>query len=161
MTIKTFAQPTPRGNTNTRRAMTLIVGVGVLLLLITAFFAWQMSYLPAELDLSRTQMSQRGHFAVTYEPAGGTIPVGELQSWTLSVTTLQGRAIEGAHIEVDGDMPQHGHGLASQPQITQDLGEGRYLLEGLKFQMGGWWVIEATITDGNLTDTVRFNLQLE
>lgn len=161
MTTKPFSQPTARGSTNKRRVLMLGVGAGVVLLLLVAVLGWRMSSAPADLDLSRTQTSQNGHFEVTYEPVAGTIPVNQLQSWTLGVATAEGRGVEGARIEVDGDMPGHGHGLASQPQITQDLGEGRYLLEGLKFQMAGWWVVDATITAGNVTDTVRFNLRLE
>ena len=50
-----------------------------------------------------------------------------------------------AAITVDGDMPQHGHGLPTRPQVTKHLGNGDYLVEGMKFQMGGWWVVDFTI----------------
>lgn len=161
MTSKAFPQPTARGSTNKRRVLTLAIGAGTLALLTVAFLGWRMSSVPAGLDLSRTQTSQNGHFEVAYEPAGGAVPVNEPRSWTLNVTTPEGRGVEGAHIAANGGMPGHGHGLASQPRVTRELGDGRYLVEGFKFQMGGWWVVDATITAGNVTDTVRFNLQLE
>jgi len=30
----------------------------------------------------------------------------------------------------------------------------------MKFQMGGWWVIDFTITTNSHTDAVHFNMQL-
>jgi hypothetical protein len=57
-------------------------------------------------------------------------------------------------------MPQHGHGLPTQPLVTAYLGDGTYLVEGMKFQMGGWWVVDFTIEANGQSDTVRFNLSL-
>ena len=138
----------------------------LLLVLITgvaALIGWRMSFVPADLDLATRQTTQGGHFEVAYAPADldGRVPVNRLHAWTLTVTTPDGGPVEGAQIAVDGDMPQHGHGLPTQPEVTRDFGVGRYLVEGVKFQMGGWWVVDATITAGSVTDTVRFNLRLE
>jgi hypothetical protein len=58
-------------------------------------------------------------------------------------------------------MPQHGHGLPTAPQVTEYLGNGDYLVEGMKFQMGGWWEVRFNITAGDLNDTITFNLTLE
>ena len=66
-----------------------------------------------------------------------------------------------ASISVDGDMPQHGHGLPTRPQVTKHLGNGDYLAEGMKFQMGGWWVVDFTIDAAGQKDTVRFNMILK
>ena len=66
-----------------------------------------------------------------------------------------------ASIGVDGDMPQHGHGLPTRPQVTKHLGNGDYLVEGMKFQMGGWWVVDFTIEANGKQDTVRFNMILK
>jgi hypothetical protein len=57
-------------------------------------------------------------------------------------------------------MPQHGHGLPTRPQVTRALGDGTYLVEGMKFQMGGWWVVDFTIEVNGQSDSVRFNLAL-
>jgi hypothetical protein len=58
-------------------------------------------------------------------------------------------------------MPQHGHGLPSRPQVTKNLGSGNYLVEGMKFQMGGWWVMDFTINANGQTDAVHFNMMLK
>ena len=34
-------------------------------------------------------------------------------------------------------------------------------MEGVKFKMGGWWVMDFDITSGGRTERVRFHLQLK
>jgi hypothetical protein len=43
---------------------------------------------------------------------------------------MNGEPVENATIAVDGDMPEHGHGLPTCPQVTKYLGNGDYLVEG-------------------------------
>jgi hypothetical protein len=130
-------------------------------IIVVAYMGWRMSVVPADLDLSTSHATQNGIFEVAYEPTDNAIPINELHTWTLTVTTPDGQTIDDAQITVDGDMPQHGHGLATQPRVTEYLGEGRYLVEGLKFQMGGWWVMDFTINANGQTDTAQFNLVLK
>ena len=78
----------------------------------------------------------------------------------LAVADAQGRPIEGAVIGVDGGMPQHGHGLPTQPKVTRSVGEGVYEVEGMKFNMGGWWEVKFAIAAAAGADTVTFNLDL-
>lgn len=132
-----------------------------LVIIVAIYMGWRMTYLPANLDLSTSHATQNGLFEVAYEPTDNTIPINELHTWTLIVTTPEGQTVDDAQITVDGDMPQHGHGLATQPQVTQYLGDGKYLVEGLKFQMGGWWVMDFTINANGQTDTAQFNLVLK
>jgi len=144
-----------------RRA--LIVAGGVLALLVmaaAALFLW-MSYVPAELDLASTRQSAQGLYQVSYRPEVQPVPVHQMHRWTLHVESADGRPVENAAIAVDGDMPQHGHGLPTRPQATRYLGNGDYLVEGLKFHMPGWWVMDFVITAHGQTDQVRFNLLLK
>lgn len=137
---------------------------GVILLLSGAFLGymvWRMSYVPADLDLSTTQMSAQGLYEATIVPDTQPIPVNKMQTWVLHLETPDGQPFDKAAITVAGDMPQHGHGLPTRPQVTQNLGGGDYLVEGLKFQMGGWWVMEFDITANGRSDRVSFNLMLD
>ena len=43
----------------------------------------------------------------------------------------------------------------------EHLNTNRQIVEGIKFQMGGWWVMDFAIAAGGRADTVRFNLQLK
>jgi hypothetical protein len=54
-------------------------------------------------------------------------------------------------------MPQHGHGLPTRPQVTRELPDGTYLLEGMKFSMTGWWEIKLAIQTTDAADKVTFN----
>ena len=68
--------------------------------------------------------------------------------------------VAGAIVSVDGGMPQHHHGLPTQPRVTKDYGDGRYLIEGMKFSMSGWWEIKLKIDGAQGADNVTFNLVL-
>jgi hypothetical protein len=57
-------------------------------------------------------------------------------------------------------MPQHGHGLPTSPQATEYLGDGRYLIEGVRFNMGGWWELKFSISAGQGDDSAVFNVVL-
>lgn len=114
----------------------------------------------AGLDFSTTRLSDNGLFRVSYVSSQNIIPVNQMHQWTLHVETVDGELVENATITVDGDMPEHGHGMPTRPQVTKYLGNGDYLVEGMKFQMGGWWVMDFTITVNSDTDAVHFNMKL-
>lgn len=142
----------------------IVMGVvGMLLVLLVAFAAmlYRMNYVPADLDLSTTLPTAQGLFHVHYTPNQEPIAINKLHSWTIRVTDANGEPIADAVIGVDGDMPQHGHGLPTRPQVTRYLGNDEYLVEGMKFQMGGWWVVDFTIDAAGQHDTVRFNMLLK
>ena len=112
-------------------------------------------------DYAIQRLSEQGAWRVSYKPEGAAIPVKQLHSWTLHIERADGSPVTDAVIAVDGDMPEHRHGLPTRPRVTRHLGNGDYLVEGVKFQMGGWWVMEFTISSGGRSDIARFNLQLQ
>ncbi len=136
-------------------------GLVLAIIIIIGTMMARMGSSPADLDYSTTRPSDNGLFNVSYTASTGTVPVNQMHQWTLHVETSDGQPVENAVITVDGDMPQHGHGLPTRPQVTQYLGNGDYLVEGLKFQMGGWWVMDFSITSEGQTDAVHFNLRLK
>jgi len=115
---------------------------------------------PSDLDYSTQQISEQGNFRVSYTSDVTPTPVSKLHSWTLHVETADGKPVDGAEIKVDGDMPQHGHGMPTRPVVTQALGNGDYRVEGMKFQMGGWWQIYLDISAAGKQDKATFNLKL-
>jgi hypothetical protein len=157
--------PQVRAASPRRRALRWALGIagGLLLLLVAAFglMLYRMNYVPADLDLATTRLSNAGAYRASYAPRRGPIVINQIHSWTLHVATPEGKPVTDAAITVDGDMPQHGHGLPTRPQVTKNLGNGDYLVEGMKFQMGGWWVVDFTIDAGGKRDTVRFNMILK
>lgn len=142
---------------------------GVLLLLVAAIGgcggaatpAMQMSSnVPADTDFGTTRASDGGLFRVTYTPALEPIAINELHQWTLHVETPEGAPVDDAVIAVSGGMPEHNHGMPTEPQVTEALGNGDYRVEGMQFQMGGWWTITFVIDAAGQQDSVTFNLKL-
>jgi hypothetical protein len=114
----------------------------------------------ASADDTRASLSQRGTYRVSYASDTSPIPINRLHHWTVHVEGTDGQPVTDATIKVDGDMPGHGHGLPTRPRVTQNLGNGDYLVEGMKFQMGGRWVMEITVDAGGQMDTAKFDLEL-
>ena len=112
---------------------------------------------PADLDLSQTHASVGKKFVVSLEPPATSAAINQIHSWKIRLRSPAGLPVAHAHIAVDGGMPQHGHGLPTQPEVTQELGDGVYLLEGMKFSMTGWWEIKLAIQTPEASDTVTFN----
>ena len=115
---------------------------------------------PSDLDYSRTRTSAGGVYRATVQPQGDSIPQGKLHRWTLHLETAAGAPVDGATVAVDGGMPQHGHGLPTKPRVTRQLGNGDYAVEGMKFNMGGWWVVKFRVSAAEGRDSLVFNVRL-
>ena len=115
---------------------------------------------PADLDYSRTRTSEAGRYRATIKPDGDSIPKGKLQRWTFHLETATGTTVDSAKVTVNGGMPQHGHGLPTKPRVTRQLGHGDHLVEGMKFNMGGWWVVKFRVSAAPGQDSVVFNVKL-
>lgn len=144
-----------------RWILTIVAGVLLVGAAGLGLMLYRMSYVPADLDLATTQLSNGSAYQVSYTPRSAPVPVNQIHTWTIHIETPAGQPVTDAAITVDGDMPQHGHGLPTQPQVTENLGNGDYLVEGMKFQMSGWWVVDFTIDAAGTSDTVRFNMLLQ
>ena len=83
------------------------------------------------------------------------VEMNEIQNMRLILNDLEGQPID-AKVTIEGHMPGHVHGLPTQPEVSQQQAPGIYLVEGMKFQMGGWWVIDFHIDN----DRIRFNVVL-
>ena len=112
---------------------------------------------PTDLDLSLTRPTVERKFVVALEPPATPAAINQIHSWQIKLTTPAGLPITHAQIAVDGGMPQHGHGLPTRPQVTRELADGTYLLEGMKFSMTGWWEIKLAIQSTEGSDKVTFN----
>lgn len=104
--------------------------------------------------------SEQGQFVASWSSDPVTPPINAVHEWVLHIETPDGEPVEGASVTIDGDMPAHGHGMPTRPQVTADLGGGDYRVEGMSFQMGGYWVIDVTISAAGQTDLIRFGLDL-
>ena len=141
----------------------LAAAIGVVVIAIVAFAAiWLIapSPVPPDLDLSRAKASGKKLYSVSIEPEAGSFSQGDLHSWLVTVKNIAGAPVDDAKISVDGGMPQHQHGLPTSPAVTARLGAGKYRVEGVKFNMSGWWQLKFAISAAAGSDEAVFNLKL-
>ena len=111
-------------------------------------------------DIGMAKLSAHQLYRAAVRPSAVPIPVRSLQVWTLHVETAEGSPVDAATITMNGGMPQHGHGLPTKPRVTRELGNGDHLVEGMKFNMGGWWVVKFRVNATAGSDSLVFNLKL-
>ena len=99
-------------------------------------------------------------FQVKIFPVEGDYKIRDFHNWVIEVTDESG-PVEGAAILMSGGMDAHGHGLPSQPEVTKALGAGRYLIEGVLFNMAGLWNLQFLIRTQKIEDLARFDITLE
>ncbi len=116
---------------------------------------------PTHIDTSRKKVSQKGLYIVSYKPEIDPIRLNTIHYWSVNIKDSTGRAVSGASIKVEGDMPEHGHGMPTEPTVVEEPSPGQYIIDGFKFQMPGWWVVKIHITTSQGTDTVEFQLDLK
>ncbi|WP_331373159.1 FixH family protein [Sinorhizobium chiapasense] len=134
--------------------LTLIAMVGI------GTAAKMTASLPEDLDFSLTRYSDAGLYETRLDTDTKPVSIGVMHVFTVTLKTRDGKPVEKAALTIDGGMPQHGHGLPTRPRVTADLGLGRYRVEGIKFNMPGWWTVTVHATSGAGSDETTFNLKL-
>ena len=100
------------------------------------------------------------HYRITFRSELQPLKINTMHSWIIHVETHAGEIVDNLQISIKGGMPQHNHGLPTEPQMTRYLGKGDYLIEGMKFHMAGQWQIELSLKGEHGEDKVLFDLVL-
>lgn len=98
-------------------------------------------------------------FVVDYETNPSPPRVGE-NSLDLRIEDKAGDSVTGAEITVVAWMAGHGHGSESTPE-TKDLGQGRYRISDLVFQMPGDWSLDIQIDVGAESESLSIEFGVE
>ncbi len=106
-----------------------------------------------------TRTTEGGGFDVTLKPGEGGIVRNTHFALEVAIVA-RGEAAGEFGVKVDADMPAHGHGMNTKPEITE-LEPGRYRVEGMLLHMGGDWVITADVTSGGETVRATFPISVE
>jgi hypothetical protein len=112
---------------------------------------------PPEVDVALSHPSAKGAYVVSLQPPAQTPALNQLHAWQVTLRLPDGTPVRQARFQVDGGMPQHGHGLPTRPQVTREIADGVYQLEGVKFSMTGWWQLRLAIQASAGEDTATFN----
>lgn len=107
-----------------------------------------------------SKLSNAGLYRVTLEPVPASIPIADLHAWTVRVETAEGKTFAPIRLGINGGMPAHGHGMISEPRITHQLRDGEYLIEGMKFHMGGSWRLTVGLEGPDGFDKAIFDMTL-
>ena len=78
-----------------------------------------------------------------------------LNTWSVDL----GETAEGCTLEASPWMPDHGHGAEVGESIQLD--DGGWVINDLRFSMGGIWEVELTLTCGEQASTVTVALCVE
>ena len=113
---------------------------------------------PADVDTSTSRESAKKLFKGSYTSDVNPIPIARIISWKLRVQTADGRPVKNAEVFLSGEMPEHGHGLPTMPEVVEGATPGDYIVQGLKFSMPGWWVITFKVKAQGMEDVITFNL---
>lgn len=88
------------------------------------------------------------------------VAINRIHAWELELRDANGSLVTDATLTIRGGMPAHNHGLPTAPRVTETLGPGHYLLEGMKFQMGGAWEVQFQIEAAPGTETLTLEFAL-
>lgn len=116
----------------------------------------------ARCEEHRMEPTKRGVYRVELKPQDSSqpVPVGSLHAWVVTVETAAGERFIPGQITIGGGMPAHGHGLPSAPVVTRHLGAGRFLIEGMLFNMTGRWKLQLAISGPAGLDHYTQSLQV-
>lgn len=117
---------------------------------------------PAMLDTANAVLSSSRMVKASYQLEGSAemkqVPLNKIHQWVLTLTKIDNVPIKGISVEVYPDMPEHLHGMSTQPLAREGDKPGEYIIEGMNFHMPGWWVVTLDISKGGMRDLVRFNV---
>ena len=112
------------------------------------------------IDNAITQTSEQGKYIISLHCNNSPIPLRKIHSWTVHIETPDGKPVENAKVFVFGGMPMHNHEFPTIPRIKTNLGNGDYLVEGIKFSMIGHWEMHFNIEQENKRDRVIFKIHM-
>lgn len=98
-------------------------------------------------------------YTVTLYSNQSPVPMQKIHSWTAHIEK-QGKPVGNAKIYIHGGMPAHRHGFPTKPRVQKYLGNGDYLIEGVKFSMIGEWEMRINIKEPGQRDRAVFRIKL-
>jgi hypothetical protein len=73
------------------------------------------------------------------------IQINQMHSWHVEIKSADSLPVTNASVSIQGGMPEHDHGLPTQPRVIEEIKPGTYLLQGVRFHMPGKWRITISV----------------
>ena len=128
--------------------------------LLVLVFLCGGSPLARQHDDPATWLTRSGYYRVSYMSKLEPLTINRIHDWVFHIENAAGDPVEGAVITVTGGMPRHNHGLPTSPRMTGKLGDGDYLLSGMRFHMHGEWELTVTVDVEGRRDSAVISLTL-
>lgn len=109
--------------------------------------------------VSLTQNSVDNRYRATLSSQLTPLQINQIHAWQLDLATAEGQSVVEAVINFDGGMPEHNHGFPTAP-VVSEVGNGIYLIEGVKFQMGGMWQMTFDVEANGYHDRLIFDVMV-
>ena len=110
-------------------------------------------------DLKGAQQAESARYIVAWRTQPGKIAVGRNFTMDLVVCPKGGNPPADS-VQVDAQMPEHGHGMNYKAAV-KPAGGGRFRAEGMMFHMPGRWELAFDVKGGGKTDKLTHSLVLE
>ena len=107
------------------------------------------------------KLSEAKRYRVSLRPEQKPVRLRELHAWVARVESLDGSPVRPTRLAVSGGMPQHAHGFETEPRVTRDLGDGEFLIEGVRFHMSGTWQFRLEWVAQAGADVAIFDIEVE
>jgi hypothetical protein len=91
--------------------------------------------------------SHHGRYRPRMLAAPEDVAVGRMQQWMFELRTAHGQRVEDAVLRIGSWMPEGGVQARVQPRAYRDLGDGFYLVFGIRFDRPGWWNLKVDISE--------------
>jgi hypothetical protein len=79
--------------------------------------------------------------------------INQIHSWRVRILDSDSKSVLVEQLQIMGGMPEHNHGLPTQPQVTSRLVNGDYLLQGVRFHMQGNWQLNIDLQFNGVKDS--------
>lgn len=137
----------------------------VLPLLVLGACASPPAQKPLTADWGAGHSTRSGKYVITLQTEPAPPVLGELFVMRAEVRDLEGGPVEKAKVKLNARMPQHNHGMETDP--VDDPGDcdalgdcrhvgGVYRTRGFKFHMGGDWTVTAEVEGPAGSDGTSF-----
>jgi hypothetical protein len=115
---------------------------------------------PAPSGGKVTGESNAGTYRVTWQSKPDPVPLNATFELEVEVVDVAGGDVAALELAADAAMPDHSHGMNTQPRVTR-LGPGRFRVEGMLMHMPGYWELYFDLARGPLRERAQFPIELQ
>jgi cytochrome c peroxidase len=106
-------------------------------------------------------LSENRLYRVSWQCGCGRIPLNRMHRWRLKVTNADGARVPNANIIVTGGTVEHRHVMPTSPRAFPEGADGRYRVEGIKFDRQGAWQLRVTLNSAAGQDHLSIPIQVD